>query len=226
MSKRHTFESRIELDTALTKTICEQLRLGIKTKGKASLVVSGGSTPKGLFSALSEADLDWEKVTVLLADERWVNESHPDSNSAMVKSLLLQGAAANANWIGFGAGEHDAEHELNRVISEITELGTFDVVILGMGNDSHTASLFPCSIELNEGLTTEAVALMTQPTTAPHRRLSLSKTRLLDTAMGIIHIVGSSKLDVFDVATKHADDDVHPISHFYHHEQFSLWFAV
>lgn len=225
MSKRHIFESRSELDAALTKIVCEQLRVGIRTKGKASLVVSGGSTPKGLFSALSKADLDWANVTVLLADERWVNESHADSNSAMVKDLLLQDAAAIANWIDFGAGKNDVEHELSRVTSEIAELGTFDVVILGMGTDAHTASLFPCSIELNEGLTTKAAALMTQPTTAPHQRLSLSKTRLLDTEMGIVHIVGNSKLDVFDVATKYDDDDVHPISHFYHHDQFSLWFG-
>jgi len=225
MSKRCIFSSRGELDAALAQKICTQLQAGLDTNGKATLVVSGGSTPKGLFAALSSADLDWKNVTVLLADERWVDESHADSNTAMVKRLLLQGAAADAKWIDFGAGNIDVEHELDRVKREVAELGAFDVVILGMGNDSHTASLFPCSIELDEGLTTDAAALMTQPTTAPHRRLSLSKARLLDTKIGIVHIVGSSKLDVFDTATKYADDDVHPISHFYHHAHFSLWFA-
>lgn len=225
MSKRRIFSSRGDLDAALAQEICTQLRAGIDANRKATLVVSGGSTPKGLFAALSIADLAWKNVTVLLADERWVDESHADSNSAMVKRLLLQGAAADANWIDFGAGDTDVEGELDRVKREVAELGTFDVVILGMGEDSHTASLFPCSIELNEGLTTDATALMTQPTTAPHRRLSLSKARLLDTKMGVVHIVGSSKLEVFDIATKYADDDVHPISHFYHHAPFSLWFA-
>jgi 6-phosphogluconolactonase len=225
MSKRCIFSSQGELDAALAHKICTQLQAGLDTNGKATLVVSGGSTPKGLFAALSSADLDWKNVTVLLADERWVDESHADSNTAMVKRLLLQGAAADAKWIDFGAGNIDVEHELDRVKREVAELGAFDVVILGMGNDSHTASLFPCSIELDEGLTTDAAALMTQPTTAPHRRLSLSKARLLDTKIGIVHIVGSSKLDVFDTATKYADDDVHPISHFYHHAHFSLWFA-
>lgn len=225
MSKRRIFSSRGDLDAALAQEICTQLRAGIDAHRKATLVVSGGSTPKGLFAALSIADLAWKNVTVLLADERWVDESHADSNTAMVKRLLLQGAAADANWIDFGAGDTDVEGELDRVKREVAELGTFDVVILGMGNDSHTASLFPCSIELDEGLTTDATALMTQPTTAPHRRLSLSKARLLDTKMGVVHIVGSSKLEVFDIATKYADDDVHPISHFYHHAPFSLWFA-
>lgn len=225
MSKRCIFPSRGELDAALAQKICTQLQAGLDTNGKATLVVSGGSTPKGLFAALSSADLDWKNVTVLLADERWVDESHADSNTAMVKRLLLKSAAADANWIDFGAGHIEVEHELDRIKREVAQLGTFDVVILGMGNDSHTASLFPCSIELDEGLTTDAAALMTQPTTAPHRRLSLSKARLLDTKMGVVHIVGSSKLEVFDIATKYADDDVHPISHFYHHAPFSLWFA-
>lgn len=225
MSKRQIFSTRDKLDVALTEAVCTQLQAGINANGKATLVVSGGSTPKGLFAALSEANLDWKNVTVLLADERWVDESHADSNTAMVKSLLLQGVAADAKWIDFGAGKTDVETELNRVQREVAELGTFDVVILGMGNDSHTASLFPCSTELDQGLTTTATALMTQPTTAPHRRLTLSKARLLDTKMGVVHIVGSNKLDVFDTATQHADDDAHPISHFFHHEKFTLWFA-
>ena len=225
MSKRRTFSSRDELDAALAQEVCAQLQAGLDTNGKATLVVSGGSTPKGIFAALSVADLEWKNVTVLLADERWVKESHADSNTAMVKRLLLQGPAADAKFIDSGAGSSDVDAELDRVKHELADLGTFDVVILGMGNDSHTASLFPCSIELDEGLTTDAVALMTQPTTAPHRRLSLSKARLLDTKMGVVHIVGGSKLEVFDVATKYADDDMHPISHFYHHAPFSLWFA-
>lgn len=225
MSKRRIFPSRTELDGALTQAICAQLRAGINANGKATLVVSGGSTPKGLFAALSKVELDWQNITVLLADERWVDESHTDSNTAMVKRLLLKDAAADANLIDFGAGVVDVQSELDRVKREIADLGTFDAVVLGMGNDSHTSSLFPCSIELSEGLSTQAVALMTQPTTAPHRRLSLSKSRLLDTKMGAVHIVGNKKLEVFDLATKHKDDDVHPISHFYHHDQFALWFA-
>ena len=162
---------------------------------------------------------------MLLADERWVDETHEDSNSAMVKTLLLQNAAKEANWVDFGAGSIDIEGKLQQINESLAGLGTFDVVILGMGNDAHTASLFPCAIELDEGLTTQNDALMTQPTTAPHRRLSLSKKRLLDTKLGVIHIVGASKLEVFDNATTYADDDMHPISHFAHHHQFSLLFA-
>jgi 6-phosphogluconolactonase len=225
MSSRQNFSSRVELDRALARKISEQLSAGLLAKGSASLVVSGGSTPKGLFAALSQTELDWENITVLLADERWVDETHADSNSAMVKTLLLQNAAKGANWVDFGAGSIDVEGKLQQVNESLADLGTFDVVILGMGNDAHTASLFPCAIELDEGLTTQSDALMTQPTTAPHRRLSLSKKRLLDTKLGVIHIVGASKLEVFDNATAYADDDMHPISHFAHHHQFSLWFA-
>ena len=143
----------------------------------------------------------------------------------MVKSLLLQGEAAVANWIDFGAGLEDSETEVARITEILSAMDSFDVVILGMGADSHTASLFPCSIELPEGLSTTAPVLMTQPTTAPHRRISLSKNRLLKTELGIIHLVGESKLEVYEKATAQADEDMHPISHFAHHDQFSLWFA-
>jgi len=225
MSEQHRYDSRDELDAALTETIATQLAQGIASRGSASLVVSGGSTPKGLFKTLSSTELDWERVTVLLADERWVPETHADSNSAMVKSLLLQGKAAAATWIDFGAGLEDADAEVVRITEILSAMDSFDVVILGMGGDSHTVSLFPCSIELPEGLSTTAPVLMTQPTTAPHRRISLSKDRLLKTELGIIHLVGDSKLEVYEKATAYADDDVHPISHFAHHDQFSLWFA-
>ena len=225
MTEQHRYDSRDELDAALTETIATQLTQGIASRGFASLVVSGGSTPKGLFTALSSIELDWEKVTVLLADERWVPDTHADSNSAMVKSLLLQGKAAAAKWIDFGAGQEDADAEVARVAQILSAMNSFDVVTLGMGTDSHTASLFPCAIELPEGLSTTAPVLMTQPTTAPHRRISMSKNRLLNTELGIIHLVGESKLEVYEKATAHTDDDMHPISHFAHHNQFSLWFA-
>jgi 6-phosphogluconolactonase len=225
MSEQHRYDSRDELDAALTQTIATQLSQGIASRGTASLVVSGGSTPKGLFKTLSSTELDWKRVTVLLADERWVPETHADSNSAMVKSLLLQGEAAAATWIDFGAGQEDADAEVARVAEILSAMDSFDVVVLGMGADSHTASLFPCSTELPDGLSTTAPVLMTHPTTAPHRRISLSKDRLLKTELGIIHLVGDSKLEVYEKATAHADDDIHPISHFAHHDQFSLWFS-
>ena len=225
MSERHCFDSRDELDKALTRAIVTQLTQGIASRGSASLVVSGGSTPKGLLKTLSSTELDWKRVTVLLADERWVPDTHADSNSAMVKSLLLQGQAAASNWIDFGAGQKDADAEVARIAEILSAIDSFDVVVLGMGVDSHTASLFPCAVELPEGLSTTAPVLMTQPTTAPHRRISLSKDRLLKTELGIIHLVGVSKLKVYEKAAANSDDDIHPISHFAHHDQFSLWFA-
>ena len=220
-----TFDSTDKLNMELAKAISGRLQAAITDRGKATLVVSGGSTPRPLFAQLAAADIPWKNVTVLLADERWVSETHADSNSAMVKSLLLQGEAAAATWIDFGAGQEDADAEVARVAEILSAMDSFDVVVLGMGADSHTASLFPCSIELPDGLSTTSPVLMTQPTTAPHRRISLSKDRLLKTELGIIHLVGESKLEVYEKATAHADDDIHPISHFAHHDQFSLWFA-
>ena len=159
MSKSFIFSSREELDIALAEDISVALWEGIEARGNASLVVSGGSTPKGLFAALSATALPWEKVTVLLADERWVPESHDDSNSAMVKRLLLQGEASSAQWISFNAGSDDETSALTDLRATLEAMDTFDVVVLGMGGDSHTASLFPCSAELCEGLATSEGSL-------------------------------------------------------------------
>ena len=115
MPKANIFDSREALDAALSGAICRQLTAGIDQNGSAILVVSGGSTPKGLFKALSATAIDWPKVTVLLADERWVDDAHPDSNSAMVKSLLLNDHAKEANWLDLGAGKDNVEAELARV---------------------------------------------------------------------------------------------------------------
>ena len=198
MPDRLVFETREALDQDLANAIVAQLESGIEKRGTATLVVSGGSTPKGLFRALSSSSIQWAAVTVLLADERWVTEDHEDSNTSLVKSLLLKNNAQAAKWIDFGAGSLAPETELTRINQQLGHSGRFDVVILGMGGDSHTASLFPCSAELSEGLTTPHAAPMTQPTTATHPRLSHPKTRLLNTHMHEIHIAGRSKIFVYE----------------------------
>ena len=150
-----------------------------------------------------------------------VDESHVDSNTAMARATT--GAARCQLDRLRRRSSTDVELELDRVKHEVSDLGTFDVVILGMGNDftPHRSSLLYRArrgINNRRGCTDDAT------NNRAHRRLSLSKARLLDTKMGVVHIVGS-KLEVFDIATKYADDDVHPISHFYHHAPFSLWFS-
>ena len=201
------FERAEELNKAFAEEIVTHLRETITEQGKASLVVSGGSTPAPLFELLAKTEIDWAVVTILLADERWVASDHPDSNEGLLQRTLLQGHASQARVISLTSAFPDEDRTLREVNAALEDIDCFDVVILGMGNDGHTASLFPCSAELKEGLTTAAAALMVQPTTAPHQRISLSAQRLKKTKLGFVHTVGADKAATYEAAV--AKDDVY-----------------
>jgi len=201
------FERAEELNKVFAREIVANLRGAIATRGTANLVVSGGSTPAPLFELLTKTEIDWAKVTILLADERWVASDHPDSNEGLLKRTLLQGQASQAKFVSLISAFPDEERTLKEINAALKQIDCFDVVILGMGNDGHTASLFPCSAELKEGLTTSAAALMVQPATAPHQRISLSAQRLKKTHVGFVHTVGADKAATYEAAM--ANNDVY-----------------
>ena len=201
------FERAEELNKVFAREIVAHLRGAIATRGTANLVVSGGSTPAPLFELLTKTEIDWAKVTILLADERWVASDHPDSNEGLLKRTLLQGQASQAKFVSLISAFPDEERTLKEINAALKQIDCFDVVILGMGNDGHTASLFPCSAELKEGLTTSAAALMVQPATAPHQRISLSAQRLKKTHVGFVHTAGADKAATYEAAM--ANNDVY-----------------
>ncbi|MCI5208793.1 MAG: 6-phosphogluconolactonase, partial [Candidatus Electrothrix sp. ATG2] len=144
-----TFQNFEILAAELADQIGQSLRKGIAAHGRASLVVSGGSTPKPLFKQLSRLDIPWQNVVITLVDERWVVPSDPASNEQLVRQHLVQDRAAKATFVGMknfaataGEGESGCEQNLRKVPRPFT------VLILGMGNDGHTASLFPGSAQL------------------------------------------------------------------------------
>ncbi|MCI5139356.1 MAG: 6-phosphogluconolactonase, partial [Candidatus Electrothrix sp. AR1] len=141
-----TFQNPEILVAELADKIGQSLLKSIVAHGRASLAVSGGSTPKPLFKLLSDVDIPWQDVVITLVDERWVDPSDPASNEQLVRQYLLQNRAAAATFIGLknssptaAQGEAQCEQELRRIPRPFT------VLILGMGNDGHTASLFPGS---------------------------------------------------------------------------------
>jgi 6-phosphogluconolactonase len=208
----HQYTDARALNTDFTAKLVNLLQQAIATRGRAYLVVSGGRTPTALFNALSEADLPWQHVTILLADERFVAADAPDSNERLVKANLLTAKAAKAEFISLYAPAASAEEAIADVLPRISALPVFDAVILGMGEDGHTASLFPCSAELNAGLAADAPAILAvNPTTAPHQRISLSLPRILNTRQIFIHLVGQSKLEVLTKAQAGNDVTAMPI---------------
>ena len=225
MSDWHAFADRETLDQALAAHVASRLQQGIAARGAAHLVVSGGSTPIQLFSILADADIEWGRVVVLLADERWVPVDHEDSNERLVRETLLTGRAKSAQFLSLLPTPDDETTNIAGLSTLLGSLPRFDVVLLGMGEDAHTASLFPCAAALREGLTTRQGALITRPNSAPHQRVSLSKRRLEDTECGVIHIVGERKKAVLELARKSEDEMRYPISVFLGAAGFDCWWA-
>ena len=202
------FENASALDIALSEKVAAMLAVSIEEQGSASLVVSGGRTPMGFFHLLSQQVLDWSKVTVLLADERWVDAGHADSNEKLVRENLLINEASQATYLAL---KNDAEQALDgeaECEAALAGLDTFTVLILGMGDDGHTASLFPGSEALAEGLNMNSgrSCIAVTPMHAPHQRMSLTLPRLLNSQQIVIHISGRSKQEVLQQAQ--AGDDV------------------
>ena len=225
MSEIHQLTDRRGLDVALASAVSERLQAAIASRGRAYLVVSGGSTPANLFTLLARTTIDWGRVVVLLADERWVADDDKDRNERLVRETLLTQNASDAEFVSLipVSGEHD--DDIASVLARLASLPEFDVVLLGMGEDAHTASLFPCAAELAVGMTTDDDALITRPLSAPYTRVSLSKNRLLNTRHGMLHIVGEKKKSVLESALQSGDEMQYPISAFVGQSGFDCWWA-
>jgi len=214
MNSFKSFISKEQLVEKLTEHIIEILEKSIKEKGNASLFVSGGNTPKELFINLSKKDILWEKITIGLVDERWVENTNKDSNEYLVKTTLLQNYASKAKFIGMYQ-ENKNIYESELIVSKkYKKLSPFDIVILGMGNDSHTASLFPNNKKLKEAFNLENknLCISIVPDTAPYERMSLTLNAILSAKNIILHIEGEKKLKVYKDALKSEDSFETPIS--------------
>ncbi|MCD7058837.1 6-phosphogluconolactonase [Pelagibacterium xiamenense] len=201
--ERHVFATKDKLAEALAEAVAENLNTGIDQHGTAVLAVSGGSTPKRFFEALSNReDIDWESVVVTLVDERWVDETSDRSNAKLVKENLLKGPAAAAAFVPlFSGGEEPDDAGIARTNAALADLpGGFDAVILGMGNDGHTASFFPGGDTLSDALTGEGPAIAIRAPGAGEARVTFTLPRLLATRALYLHIEGDEKAQVFDKA--------------------------
>ena len=210
-----SYDTPDALTESFASTLTSILKTGIQTRGRASLVVSGGRTPLALFKLLSNADLDWSKVDVTLADERWVKEDDDASNTQLVKQNLLQNKAAAAHFVELKTDHADANEGVNEAESNIASMAQpFDALILGMGEDGHTASLFPCSeqvqggLDMNSGRTCIAVT----PTTAPHQRISMTLPTLLNSRNIFLHLTGERKKEVLTEALENSTEAQKPIT--------------
>lgn len=202
-----SFDSPDQLCDALAVRIGELIRAAVAERGLAALALSGGRTPIPLFERLRDSDLPWAETLITLADDRWVPIDSPDSNEGLVRQQLLQANAAAARFISLWQPDASARDAEKACADRLAALpAQLDLVVLGMGNDGHTASLFPCSEDLGRALETEQPCCAVTPTSAPHDRMTLSANRLLASRERILHLKGSDKLETLQSAL--AGDDV------------------
>ncbi|MCU0118863.1 6-phosphogluconolactonase [Pseudomonas sp. B2M1-30] len=203
----HPFKSPVLLAEGLALNVVKQLSEAIAARGNAVLVVSGGRSPVAFFQHLAKQELDWSKVVVTLADERWVPVEHADSNAGLLKQYLLKGPAAKAQFLSLYSAAANVEQAAEQADRLLGELPAIDVLVLGMGDDGHTASLFPDSPNLAEALADGSRRCwpMLAPS-VPRQRLTMSRALLASARHKILSISGQSKLTTLNAAV--AGDDV------------------
>lgn len=196
-----TYPSRADLARDVAGLLADRLRQRIAASGRASLAVAGGTTPGPMLRALGRHDLAWDRVVVTLTDERWVPASSDRSNQRLVQETLLQGNAAVAEFVPLYTGEPEPPPGLAGVCDDLAgAVLPLDIAVLGMGEDMHTASLFPGAADLNLALSASArPAVAMTPPGADEARVTLSAP-VLRSAERHILITGAGKLAALDRA--------------------------
>lgn len=203
---------------AVAAHVAGALRRAITERAQASLAVSGGRSPVPMFEALREQALDWPRVSVVLVDERVVPRDHADSNTALVRRHLLQGAAAQARFTPFfdevppGPDALVLDALVREADGRLAPLPwPLDVAVLGMGEDAHTASLFPDGAGYAHAIETGDRLAWVVPAAAPHARITLTLSALLAARELVLPIAGEAKRAVYRHARDQADTRL-PIS--------------
>jgi 6-phosphogluconolactonase len=193
---RRDFPTPAALAPAFAAWTAERLALAIEARGAALLVVSGGTTPVRYFHALSSQPIDWSRVAITLADERRVADDNPRSNAKLVREALLSDRAASAQFTPLADSRLEEDRELASANARIAALPSpADLVVLGMGEDGHTASWFPGAAGLAEAMDPGARALVA-PIGAPgaaEPRLTLTGRVILRARALALHIEGAAK---------------------------------
>ena len=198
----HSFPSAQQAARALAEAVAQDLRRTLEQRGEAVLAVSGGRSPVAFFHALSQSDLDWDKVGVTLADERVVPTDHADSNTALVRQNLLQNRAAAARWIPLIEDDAADLQPERTVCAASAHYRRPDVLVLGMGADGHPASLFPQSQQLAAAMSPDCAQplMYTEPVAAPHGRISLTAAEIARVPHLYLAIGGAEKKAVYERA--------------------------
>lgn len=199
------FESRDAAAYQLANDIVQVLERSIEHTSSANFMVSGGSSPLKVYEHLSKAGLDWSRVNIVLSDERCVKTSSDQSNAKMIGARLLQDKAAAATFYPL-VNEHGKPLESDKVDVIKNQFSVpFAVSLLGMGEDGHTASLFPDAVEIEEAIIGDEFYYQLSPDHLKQKRVSLSASVLVNSSRIILLIFGDRKKQLFEAASSPGD---------------------
>ncbi|HMO07760.1 MAG TPA: 6-phosphogluconolactonase [Paracoccaceae bacterium] len=197
----HEYPDRDLMYLSLADRMAGQLADFLRREGAATLSVPGGTTPGPVFDILSGVDLDWSRVAVILNDERWVPDDSPRSNTRLLRERLLHGRAAAARLVPLWAPTPAPEEALDTLADGVQAVLPISVLLLGMGADMHTASLFPGADRLTEALAADAPPLVAMRAEAAGEPRVTLTAPVLAGAMHIhILITGAEKRAALDRA--------------------------
>ena len=207
----------------LADAVAQNLRDTLATQPRATLAVSGRKSPIAFFQALNQQDLDWARVNITLVDERIVPTHHADSNTGLVRQHLLQNRAAAAQWLPMiddAASEGSLKNTADAVAFALRHYTQPDVLVLGMGGDGHTASIFPQAPQFADAVRADypQPLLHTSPITAPHERISMTLAAIVATPHVYLAIAGADKRRVYEAAAQ-AQTAQYPISYVLHSQK-------
>lgn len=196
------YEDSHQASQAAAMAIADWLAAGLAENDRASFVATGGRSPGEVYDLLSSLALPWEQISVTLSDERWVPPTSPDSNERLVRERLLVNEASGAQLVPLWSPAATPEDAAEAAEVALAELLPADVVLLGMGEDGHFASLFPGSPMLEEGLDPYGGALVIHAPAGepapPQDRLSLTLYALLQSFLIVVLISGEAKRRVIE----------------------------
>ncbi len=230
MSNEHSFISPSALVDELVKQCSLALSNAVTLRGTASLLVSGGQSPLPFYQKLSMQDLPWQSIHIALVDERWVALDHKGSNEALVRSHLLINNAQYAQFIPMKNPSVTAQQGVAECENQYQKIQLpFDFIILGMGSDGHTASLFPKALGLEKALDPTGQACCAAITAIPSdttsglcERMTLTVPSLLNCRSLNLLITGTRKQTTLTQAKEGSDVMEMPIRSFLHQQKTPL----
>lgn len=198
------YQDRKRLFAGLTQDFQDRLAEIIRKRRKASMALAGGTTPGPLYDALSNAPINWEKVSLTLTDERWVHPDDPASNEFLIRDLLMRRRAAVATFIPFKTNHAKASGGAAIAEKRIAPIMPFDICLIGMGPDGHIASLIPdadgYAAAIDPNGTRKLAGIHAPGAAGSPERMTLTIPGILSSRRIVLLIMGQDKLHVYEEA--------------------------